>query len=79
MYTERLLLLADRFEDEVLMFATKLANGPTQAMANIKKFVNCCDGLYTDESLELEGPLYESKDAREGNKAFAEKGPAQID
>lgn len=73
---------AERFWDEVMAYATKLAKGPSLAQGYAKLSLN--EGLESSlaEGLTLErahqNMLFNSDDAAEGIKAFLEKRPAQF-
>ncbi len=62
---------------DTMAYARKLASGATLAMASIKRCVHEGIERPLDEALELEreliAPLFESRDAKEGFAAFAEK------
>jgi enoyl-CoA hydratase/carnithine racemase len=62
---------------DTMAYAQKLASGATLAMAHIKRCVHEGMDRPLDEALELEreliAPLFESRDAKEGFAAFAEK------
>src|SRR5262249_30398312 len=68
---------ADEAEEKVREIATRLATGPRLAHAYIKRCayegaqMTLADGLALERSLVEE--LFETKDAREGLEAFAEK------
>jgi enoyl-CoA hydratase/carnithine racemase len=68
---------ADSLLEEAKAYALKLANGPTKALAYIKRCV--VEGLNTslEEGLALEreliAELFASEDAQEGLTAFVEK------
>jgi len=73
---------ADRFWDEVMAYASKLAKGPTLAQGYAK--LSLMEGLESPlaEGLTLERAhqniLFGSEDAAEGLAAFLEKRPAQF-
>lgn len=73
---------ADSVLDEAKAYALKLANGPTQALAYIKRCVyegmelSLADGLILERELIAE--LFASEDAREGLTAFVEKRKAEF-
>jgi enoyl-CoA hydratase/carnithine racemase len=72
----------DSVLDEAKAYALKLANGPTQALAYIKRCVyegmelSLADGLILERELIAE--LFTSEDAREGLTAFVEKRKAEF-
>jgi enoyl-CoA hydratase/carnithine racemase len=63
--------------DETMAYARKLASGPTLAIGRIKQAVYEGMEVSLDEALALERdlmePLFDTKDAKEGIAAFAEK------
>ena len=67
----------NEFSEKVDLYVKKLAGGPGLAMAAIKQYVQKQKGLNLQQSLNLEtelvSSLYDTADAREGFKAFAEK------
>ncbi|MGQ1784777.1 enoyl-CoA hydratase/isomerase family protein [Saccharicrinis sp. GN24d3] len=67
----------EEFADKVEAYAEKLAKGPLEAMAAVKICVNKGLEMSLEDGLKLESemvePLYNSDDAREGNRAFVEK------
>lgn len=71
------LLAEETFEDDVLAYAQKIADGPSLAIGAIKRAVydgmalSLTDGLALER--ELIAPLYETKDAAEGFAAFTDK------
>ena len=73
---------ADSVLDEAKAYATKLANGPTLALAQIKRCVHegiempLADGLALER--ELMATLFASEDAQEGLSAFVEKRKAEF-
>ncbi len=71
---------ADRLLAETESYAHKLATGASLAVARIKQCVHQGLALNLSEGLALERrlvePLFDSEDAREGLRAFAEKRPA---
>lgn len=73
---------ADSVLDEAKAYALKLANGPTKALAYIKRCVYegieqpLADGLELERELIAE--LFASEDAREGLTAFVEKRQAEF-
>jgi enoyl-CoA hydratase/carnithine racemase len=73
---------ADSLLDEAKAYATKFANGPTLALAHIKRCVHegmnmsLADGLALER--ELISELFVSEDAREGLSAFVEKRKAEF-
>lgn len=66
----------NNFDREVISYAQKLAQGPSEAMYAIKLCVNQGIELPLSKALKLEDqlvdPLYASDDAKEGLKAFIE-------
>ena len=68
---------SETFEDEVQKLATKLANMPTQALANIKTAFNQSMQNTLEEQLALESKLQiasaQTQDYQEGVSAFIEK------
>jgi len=72
----------DSVLDEAKAYALKLANGPTKALAHIKRCVyegveqSLADGLALEQ--ELIADLFASEDAREGLMAFVEKRKAEF-
>ena len=70
---------ADTFMDDVLAYATKLADGASLAVGAIKRAVydgmkmDLADGLALER--ELITPLYDTEDSAEGFAAFGEKRP----
>lgn len=68
---------ADTFLEDTMKYARRIASGATLAIAKIKQAVYEGMELPLDEALALEreliGPLFESRDAKEGFTAFAEK------
>ncbi|MGE0736512.1 MAG: enoyl-CoA hydratase/isomerase family protein [Alphaproteobacteria bacterium] len=68
---------ADKFQDEVMAYANKLASGPSLAHGLIKLAVNqgVDSSLTTGLAIEraLQASLFTSEDAAEGIKAFLEK------
>jgi enoyl-CoA hydratase/carnithine racemase len=68
--------------DEAKTYALKLANGPTKALANIKRCVFEGIDKPLDEGLALErdliAELFVSEDAQEGLNAFVEKRKANF-
>ena len=73
------LFSADSFMDDVMAYATKLADGASLAVGAIKRAVydgikmDLVDGLALER--ELIAPLYDTEDAAEGFAAFNEKRP----
>jgi len=71
------LLAPDRLLPEAIEFAASLAQGPTQAMGEIKTALRQGIELPLDAALTLErggiARLFQTRDAREGMDAFAEK------
>jgi enoyl-CoA hydratase/carnithine racemase len=73
---------ADAVLEEAKAYALKLANGPTKALAYIKRCVyegieqSLADGLMLERKLVAE--LFRSEDAREGLTAFVEKRTAEF-
>jgi len=73
---------ADTVLEEAKAYATKLANGPTLALAQIKQCVHegiempLADGLALER--ELMAKLFVSEDAQEGLSAFVEKRKAEF-
>jgi len=73
---------ADSLLDEAKKYALKLANGPTLALAHIKRCVHegvqkpLVEGLALER--ELVADLFASDDAREGLSAFVEKRKAEF-
>ena len=69
----------DSFADQVQAFAQRLASGPPQALAAIKRGVYFATQASLDEVLDYEhenqAALILSGDAREGMRAFMEKRP----
>jgi 2-(1,2-epoxy-1,2-dihydrophenyl)acetyl-CoA isomerase len=69
----------DSFADQVHAFAQRLASGPAQALAAIKRGVYFATQASLDEVLDYEhenqAALILSGDAREGMRAFMEKRP----
>ena len=71
------LFKADTFMDEVMAYATKLADGASLAVGAIKRAVydgmkmDLADGLALER--ELIAPLYDTEDSAEGFAAFSEK------
>ncbi len=67
----------ETYAQDTMAYAQKLAAGATLAMAHIKRCVHEGMDRPLDEALELEreliAPLFESRDAKEGFAAFAEK------
>ncbi len=76
------LIEAEKFDDEVMAYARKLASGPTMAQGYIKLSVN--NGLETSlaQGLTIErahqSQLFASDDVAEGLKSFLEKRPPQF-
>lgn len=76
------LFAEENFEQEIMTFAQKLAQGPTMAQGYIKLSVN--NGLETalNQGLAIErahqNQLFTSNDVAEGLKAFLEKRPANF-
>lgn len=72
----------DTFEESVFAFASKIANGPTQAYGFIKKITNQSFTSSLDEILEQEritqATLVTTEDHREGVRAFKEKRKPQF-
>ena len=73
---------ADGFDAEVQAFAARLAAGPKQALAVIKRGVylgvaGTAEDVLAYES-ETQGELFLSADAREGMRAFLEKRQAKF-
>jgi len=70
---------ADRFKDEVMELAGKLAQGPTRAIGIAKSEIyremhmDLASAL-EDELIELQTPM---EDSQEGIKSFIEKRPAR--
>jgi len=68
---------AAEFTTQVEAYAEKLAKGPVEAIAAAKVCVNKGIEMSLAEGLKLESemvePLYDSDDAKEGNRAFVEK------
>lgn len=73
---------ADRFWEDVLAFARRLAAGPTQSLAGIKAGVYLGATTSLEESLAYEHraqkAAFLSDDAREGMRAFLDKRPPQF-
>lgn len=71
------LIDSEIFEQEVLAYATKIAQGPAKAIAATKKAVYGGALLPINEALALEqtlvSQLYDTDDAKEGFNAFVEK------
>jgi enoyl-CoA hydratase len=71
------LIEAERFEDEVLAYARKLAAGPTMAQGYIKLSMNHGLEVGLTQGLAIErahqSQLFASDDVAEGLKAFLEK------
>jgi enoyl-CoA hydratase/carnithine racemase len=71
------LVEAERFEDEVLAYARKLASGPTMAQGYIKLSMNHGLEVGLTQGLAIErahqSQLFASDDVAEGLKAFLEK------
>ena len=71
------LLAPDRLLPEAIEFAASLAQGPTQALGEIKTALRQGIELPLDAALTLErggiARLFQTRDAREGMDAFAEK------
>jgi len=71
------LLAPDRLLPEAIEFAASLAQGPTQAIGEIKTALRQGIELPLDAALTLErggiARLFQTRDAREGMDAFAEK------
>ncbi|MEM9834526.1 MAG: enoyl-CoA hydratase-related protein [Bacteroidota bacterium] len=76
------LIPAAQHREETLAFARSLAEGPSLAIAAIKRSVNEGANLSLSEGLALEkslvDPLYDTEDAAEGYASFAEKRPPQF-
>ena len=68
---------SETFEDAVIRYAEKLAQGPGTAMAQIKKIGRLSMALNIEKALQLEAALvnelYDTPDAQEGFKAYLEK------
>jgi len=71
---------AERFDEEVLAYARKLASGPTMAQGYIKLSMNHGLEVALNQGLAIErahqSQLFASDDVSEGLKAFLEKRPA---
>ena len=72
----------ETFRDEAFAYAAKLANGPTVAISRMKRNVNrgALQGLRESLALEAEHTVmsFETEDAKEAVRAFAEKRPPQF-
>lgn len=72
----------DSYREDVQAFAQRLASGPPQALAAIKKGVYFAAQASLDEVLDYEhenqAALILSDDAREGMRAFLEKRPPKF-
>lgn len=68
---------AETFADDVMAYATKLANGASVAVGAIKRAVYDGNQMSLSDGLALErkliAPLYDTEDATEGFAAFGEK------
>ncbi|MEM6391424.1 MAG: enoyl-CoA hydratase/isomerase family protein [Planctomycetota bacterium] len=73
------LLPVNELEQAAIAYAQALADGPAEAIAAIKRCVYLGADLSFDHALALESEcvdtLYDSADAAEGMRAFAEKRP----
>ncbi len=73
---------AERFDEEVLAYARKLASGPTMAQGYIKLSVNHGLEVSLTQGLAIErahqSQLFASDDVAEGLKAFLDKRPPQF-
>lgn len=73
---------SDAFRQEVMAFARRLAEGPAETLAHIKRATligaagTLSDALRTEEAAQAE--LFLSADAREGMRAFVEKRPPKF-
>lgn len=73
------LIPEEKFMDETMQYAAKLASGPTLAQGHIKLSVNMgletslCEGLAIERAHQNQ--LFGSEDVAEGLKAFLEKRP----
>jgi enoyl-CoA hydratase/carnithine racemase len=69
----------DKFQEETMQYAAKLASGPTLAQGLIKLSVNMGTECSLSEGLAIErahqNQLFASEDVAEGLKAFLEKRP----
>ena len=72
----------ETFQDQVRAFAERLASGPPQAMAAIKRGIHGAAGTTLAAALDFEhqtqAALIQSDDAREGMQAFLEKRPPEF-
>jgi len=72
----------ESFRDDAFNYASRLANGPTVALSRMKRNVNrgALQGLRESLSLEAEHTImsFETEDAKEAVRAFAEKRPPQF-
>ena len=72
----------DSFREASLNFAKRLATGPPETLARIKRGVYLGASGTVEETLRYEhdtqAELFLSQDAREGMRAFLEKRPAQF-
>ena len=72
----------DSFRAEALDFARRVAAGPPQTLAHIKRGVYLGASAGLDETLGYEhdsqAELFLSADAREGMRAFLEKRPPEF-
>ncbi len=74
---------AERFEDEVMAIARKVASGPTEALGVAKALINQAAGIdrlefHLDRELENLAKIADGSDFAEGIAAFFEKRPARF-
>jgi 2-(1,2-epoxy-1,2-dihydrophenyl)acetyl-CoA isomerase len=74
---------ADRFDDEVLAVARRLAEGPAEALAVAKSLVNQAAGVdrldhHLDRELESLARIADGADFAEGLESFFERRPARF-
>lgn len=73
---------ADALADETQALASRLAQGPTQAYARIKRLLEASQGASLAEQLEAERQAFlastQTADFREGVEAFLAKRPARF-
>ncbi len=72
----------DRLEAETSRLARRLAEGPTQALGNVKRLMNASIDNQFEQQLQMEAECFaanvETEDFREGVSAFAEKRKAEF-